>query len=69
MLTNDPHDALGTAHERAQRLHAEAAAERLRGSSRTRRALAVFLRHAADRLEAPALNSGTPMKERWSWNH
>ncbi|HYT51746.1 MAG TPA: hypothetical protein VEL10_06045 [Gaiellaceae bacterium] len=70
MFTNDPLDALVAAHERARQLRAEAAAERLRGTSGTRRALAVSLRRAADRLDpAPlgrrtALALGTPVKER-----
>jgi hypothetical protein len=51
MLTNDPLEVLGVAHERGRRLRAEAAAERLRGPTGTRRALAMSLRRAADRLD------------------
>ncbi len=43
--------ALAMADERGRRLRAEAAAERLRGRSRVRHALADSLRRAADRLE------------------
>lgn len=51
MLINDPFDDLAVAHSRGRRLRAEAAAERLRGTSRPRRALAEKLRRAADRLD------------------
>ena len=51
MLTSDPRYALVLAHERARRLREESAAERLRRSSGTRRALAESLRRAADRLD------------------
>jgi hypothetical protein len=70
MFTSDPLDALVVTHERGRRLRAEAARERLRGTSRTRRTLAVSLRRAADHLDqAPlarrtALSPGTPVKER-----
>jgi len=70
MFTSDPLDALVVAHERGRQLRAEAAAERLRGTSATRRALAVSLRRAADRLDpAPlarsqALRPRTSVKER-----
>jgi len=66
-LTSDP---LDVAHERGRRLRAEAAAERLRGTSRTRHVLAASLRRAADRLDpAPlarrtALSPGSPAKAR-----
>ncbi len=55
MFTSDPLDALAVAHERGRRLRAEAAAERLRGAPGTRRALAVTLRRAADRLDPAPL--------------
>jgi hypothetical protein len=55
MSTLDPLDALFLAHERGRRLRAEAAAERLRSTSGTRRALAVSLRRAADRLDPAPL--------------
>jgi hypothetical protein len=55
MLTNDPRAALALAHQRSIHLRAEAAAERLRGSSPARRALAESLRRAADRLERAPL--------------
>lgn len=70
MFTGDPFAALAVAHQRGRRLRAEAAAERLRGASGTRRALAVSLRRAADRLDpAPlarrsSLNPQLPVKER-----
>jgi hypothetical protein len=51
MFTSHPYDALVLAHERARRLRAESAAEHLRGSSATRRALAASLRRTADRLD------------------
>ncbi len=69
MFTSDPLNTLVVAHERGRRLRAEAAAERLRDTSGTRRALAVSLRRTADRLDpAPlarrtALSPGTPVKE------
>jgi hypothetical protein len=57
MLTSDPLEFLALAHGRGRRLRAEAAAERLRGTSGTRRKLAVSLRRAADRLDpAPYAN-------------
>lgn len=55
MFTGDPLDALFVAHERGRRLRAEAAAECLRGASGSRRALAVTLRRAADRLDPAPL--------------
>ena len=70
MFTSHPLDALVVAHERGRQLCAEAAAERLRGTSGTRRALALFLRRAADRLDPaplarrPALSPQIPVKER-----
>ena len=51
MLTIDSHDALAVANERGRRLQEEAAGERLRRTSRTRRALAGSLRGLADRLD------------------
>jgi len=73
MFTSDPRDALVLAHERGRRLRAQAAADRLRDTRGTRRALAASLRRAADRLEpAPlarraATGPGT-IKETYSWN-
>lgn len=55
MFGTDPRDALAVAHEYGRELRAEAAAERLRATSRTRRALAASLRRAADHLDAAAL--------------
>jgi hypothetical protein len=55
MFTSDPRDALVLAHEHARHLHAETAAERLRGASGTRHALAAFLRRAANRLDPAPL--------------
>jgi len=52
MFTSDPRDALVLAHERARQLREEAAAERLRRASATRRALAASLRRAVDRRGA-----------------
>jgi hypothetical protein len=51
MLINNPFDDLAVAHTRGRRLRAEAAAERFRGTSRPRRALAETLRRAANRLD------------------
>ena len=48
MLGSDAHDALGAARDRVRRLHDDAAAERLRGGSGTRHALADLLREAAE---------------------
>ena len=67
MLIMHPLDALAVAHERGRELHAEATAERLRGTSRTRRALAVSLRRAADLVDPTplaALRPPTPVKEK-----
>lgn len=47
----DPHELLAVAHERVDRLHAEADVERLFRSSPTRRALASTLCRAADRID------------------
>jgi hypothetical protein len=58
MLTNDPIDALFVAHDRGSRLRADASSERVRGVSRTRHAIALFLRRAADRLDRTALKRG-----------
>jgi hypothetical protein len=55
MFTCNPLDALALAHTRAGELRAEAAAERLGGTTGTRRAIAVSLRRAADRLDPGAL--------------
>jgi len=62
MLTTDPLELLTVAHERGRRLRAEAAAERLRSTSGTRRALAVSLRRAADRLD-PAAHANRPASQ------
>jgi hypothetical protein len=51
MFMGDHHDALRVVHERGRTLHAEAAAERMRRTSRTRRALAATLRRTADHLD------------------
>jgi hypothetical protein len=59
MFTSDPVGALAVAHERGRLLRGEAAAERLRGPSAMRRALALLLRHAADRLD-PAPRAAAP---------
>ena len=58
MFPSDAHDVLLLAHERARQLREEAAADRLRGASVTRRALAASLRRAADRLDP------TPLRHR-----
>jgi hypothetical protein len=55
MVTCNPLDALAIAHTRGRELRADAAAERLRGTTATRRAIAVSLRRAADRLDPAAL--------------
>lgn len=61
MFITDPIDALAVAHERGNRLRAEAEAERMiRGPSGTRRALAAALRRAADRLDPAAFTRPTP---------
>ena len=57
MFTLNPLDALAVAHTRGRELRADAAAERLRGTTATRRAIAVSLRRAADRLDSAALAS------------
>jgi hypothetical protein len=54
-MFTDPLDALVIAHGRGRELRAEAAAERLRGRWRTRRALAASMRRAADRLDPAPL--------------
>jgi hypothetical protein len=51
MLTSDPYYVLAQVREHNRNLRAEAAAERFRATSGTRRALAVYLRRAADRLD------------------
>jgi hypothetical protein len=58
MFTCNPLDALAVAHVRGGELRAEAAMERLGRPSSARRAIAVFLRRAADRLDPAALASG-----------
>jgi hypothetical protein len=55
MFTINSLDVLFVAHQRGRELQAEAAAERLGGPSLTRRALAAYLRHAADRLDPAPL--------------
>ena len=55
MSISDSFDALGVAHDRGRRLRVEAATERLRGTSGTRSALAMFLRRAAERLDPAPL--------------
>jgi hypothetical protein len=59
MFTSHPLDALAVAHARGRELRAEAAAERLCGTPGTRRAIAVCLRRAADRLD-PAVLAASP---------
>jgi hypothetical protein len=49
-----PADALELAHQRGERLRAEAAAERLLGASPARRSVAASLRWFADRLDPAA---------------
>jgi hypothetical protein len=61
MFTNNPLDALVVAHDRGRHLRAESAAEHLRGPSGTRRALAVSLRRAADRLDPAPLARRTAL--------
>ena len=63
MLINDPFDDLAVAHTRGRRLRAEAAAERLRSTSRPRRALAETLRRAADRLDPTLVLPPTFLRE------
>jgi hypothetical protein len=55
MLTTNPIDALLVAHQRGRELQAQAAAERLGGTSGIRGALAAYLRRAADRLDPAPL--------------
>jgi hypothetical protein len=55
MFTSNPLDALAVAHAHGRELRAQAAAERLLGTSATRRAIAAYLRRAADRLDPAAL--------------
>lgn len=50
-----PLDALALARDRAHGLHAEAAAERLRGGSHLRTLIAASLRRTADRLDGAPL--------------
>ena len=54
MFTSDPRDALVLAHEHVRHLRDEAAAERFRRTSRTRRTLATSLRRLADHLDPAA---------------
>jgi hypothetical protein len=56
MFTSNHLSALMVAQERGRRLRAEAAAERLRGSRRTRHALVMSLRRAADLLDSASLS-------------
>jgi hypothetical protein len=60
MFTCNPLDALAVAHVRGGELRAEAAMERLGGTSPARRAIAVFLRRAADRLDPAAFAPRPP---------
>jgi hypothetical protein len=62
MFISNPLDALAAAHAHGRELRAEAAAERLFGTSGTptRRAIAVALRRAADRLDPAALAPRRP---------
>ena len=55
LLVPDPLDQLTLAQERGERLRDEAAAERLGAPSKARRALAGFLRRAADLLDPTPL--------------
>jgi hypothetical protein len=55
MFTSSPSDQLAVAHERGRRLRVEAQAERVRGTSPARRALATTLRRAAHRLDRASL--------------
>jgi hypothetical protein len=59
MITTDPRGMLALSEQRGAQFQAEAAAERLREPSATRRALARFMRHAADRLD-PAPRAWRP---------
>ena len=59
MITTDPRDALALSKQRSAQFQAEAAAERLREPSATRRGLARFMRRAADRLD-PAPRAWRP---------
>jgi hypothetical protein len=56
MFTSNPLDALAVAHAHGRELRAEAAAERLCGTTGARRAIAVSLRRAADRLDPTTLS-------------
>jgi hypothetical protein len=60
MNITNPLDALAVAHAYGRELRAEAAAERLFGTSGTRRAIAAALRRAADRLDPAALAPRPP---------
>jgi hypothetical protein len=62
MFTTDPLDALVLARQHGRRLHAQAAAERLRGASTIRTAVAASLRRAADRLD-PAPRARRPASQ------
>jgi hypothetical protein len=55
MNISNPLDALAVAHAHGRELRADAAAERLFGTSGTRRAIALALRRLADRLDAASL--------------
>jgi hypothetical protein len=56
MFSSNRLDALALAHDRGRQLRAEAAAERVRDTLGTGRALAAPLRRAADRLDPASLS-------------
>jgi hypothetical protein len=60
MFISDPVNALVIAHARGRELRAEAAVERLCGTSRARRVIAVCLRRAADHLDPAVLAATRP---------
>lgn len=62
MFWSDTHDTLAAAHEHGRQLRAEAAAERLRGTPAPRRALAVSLHRAANRLDPSPLSLKAALK-------
>ena len=61
MITTDPRATLALAEQRASQRQAEAAAERLREPSKARRALALALRRAAERVD-PAPHAWMPTR-------
>ena len=61
MIITDPRDALALSAQRANQRQAEAAAERLREPSKVRRAFALALRRAADRVD-PAPHAWMPTR-------